>query len=163
MENYRIFSRDNKITALIKKTILYFLIALAVTFGVSLAIGYKYKIVATGSMEPVLHEMKTMVAIAPIDFRDVEVGDIVTWKSSDSPNAITFTHRVVEKLENGNYRTKGDARHDVDGGELTEDKFLGKVVFKSHLIGGTIIYIKNYLWQCIIAVVLFFLAYLAIC
>ena len=162
--NYEIFNRENKIIAFLKKTILYFVIALFFTFMVSLLLGYEYSIVKTASMEPTLHANRTMVVIAPVDMKDIKVGDIVTKDMVDP--APSVTHRVVRILENGNLKTLGDAERGgnktEDAWEVTPENYMGKVVAKSHFLGGVVQYLKIHLWESVIAIVIYFLAYLAI-
>lgn len=155
-----VFKEGNLFLTIFKKLVLYFLISVMLAFGVSLLVGYQYKIVRTGSMEPTLH-VWTLVAVRPVDFEDVKVGDIVTFSSSDKSSAITYTHRVVA-IEDGKLRTKGDANGNVDNSPIGEDRYLGVVEFHSYFIGLVITYIKSNILQCIIGAVIIFLTYLIV-
>lgn len=54
--------------------------------------GYKFMIVSSGSMEPVL-PVGSLVIVTPCDTEDLELGDIVTMNAG----GIYLTHRVVGK------------------------------------------------------------------
>lgn len=147
-----------------KKLITSFLMALAITFVVSLLFGYQYMIVMSGSMTPKI-PIHTMVILAPTDYQDLELNDIITYKSSGA-GVINFTHRVVEFSENGNVITAGDANIDPStnlpkrDGEIPESRYVGKVVGHIYPLGILIYYIKTNIIPCIVMVLVVFITYI---
>ncbi|MEG2688306.1 MAG: signal peptidase I [Clostridia bacterium] len=83
--------------------------------------------VETQSMEPTLNAGKVIVSVKPSSEKKVEVGDIVTFKTTKGQ---TVTHRIVEKVDGG-YRTKGDnPKNSVDDEVLTFDRIIAVMLFK---------------------------------
>lgn len=77
--------------------------------------------VMSGSMSPALRpgDLVIVKVEEPID-----IGDMVTVELGE----FTYTHRVVEKLEDGRFRLKGDANEDPDLGLIEASQIIGKVV-----------------------------------
>ena len=67
-------------------------IALIVTLVAMLVAGYKFMIVSSGSMEPML-PTGSLVIVTPCEYDDLQLGDIVTMDAG----GIYLTHRVVGK------------------------------------------------------------------
>ena len=142
--------------------------ALILTILIMLIAGYKFMIVSSGSMEPVL-PVGSLVIVTPCDYEDLELGDIVTMDAG----GINLTHRVVGKwdrstddvyayLEPGDegydtetvWVTKGDANAQPDG--PLNDDIVGKV-YDSHAFGwiGTCVrYIRQHVTMVIILVMI---------
>ena len=157
-----IFKEENLFWTIFKKLIGSFVLALALTFGVSLLVGYQYKIVASGSMTPYL-PIHSIVMIQPVEYEELKVGDIVTYRSSNTTGIVyTFTHRVVRIADNGNIITGGDANIQADGtikedGEIVESRVLGKVVAHSYPLGALVTYVKQNIFQCALVLIIIFL------
>ena len=69
--------------------------------------------IVSPSMNPVIKVYDVVVNIKPSGPEDIEIGDIITYVSTNSTSeGMTITHRVVAitKAENGNYeyQTQGD-------------------------------------------------------
>ena len=79
--------------------------------------------VMSGSMSPALRP-GDLVLIKEIEPSTINIGDVVTVKFGES----TYTHRVVERLEGGRFRLKGDANEEPDPGLIEESQIIGKVV-----------------------------------
>jgi signal peptidase I len=65
--------------------------------------------VESNSMDPLLDEGATILAVKPTSEEDIAVGDIVVFKSATSPNHVV--HRVIDTNSDENgiyYITKGD-------------------------------------------------------
>jgi len=144
-------------------------VALIVTIGVMLIAGYKFMIVSSGSMEPVL-PLGSLVIVTPCEYEDLECGDIVTMDA----NGINLTHRIVGKYdvnkitergyliegdegyaESKIWVTKGDASDTIDG--PLDDEIVGKV-YDSHAfgwIGDCVRYVRYNYTMVIILLVLF--------
>lgn len=92
----------------------------AVVFGTSIL-----KVV-TGSMEPSIHAGDYII-IKEIDRSELEEGDIICFYSSDSAiYGMLNTHRIVRRLEDGSFVTKGDANQAEDPVTVTADAIIGK-------------------------------------
>lgn len=72
-------------------------LALLATVGIMLLSGYKFMIVSSGSMEPIL-PVGSLVIVTPCDYEDLELGDIVTMDAG----GINLTHRIVGKYDSTN-------------------------------------------------------------
>ncbi|MDF2547565.1 MAG: signal peptidase [Anaerosolibacter sp.] len=91
-------------------------------------VGYQPMSVLTGSMMPLL-EPGDMIFVKEIETKEVEVGDVVTYRVDQST---LVTHRVVEVIqENGelSFRTKGDANNTEDHALVTNEQLLGSLAF----------------------------------
>ena len=97
--------------------------------------GHSFFRVVTGSMEPTLSVGELIVTKdEPID--RVAVGDIVSFRSQSADMLGTIiTHRVVEIDVNDSGETllltKGDANLSVDGRYVSDDNFIGRVIWTS--------------------------------
>lgn len=109
---------------------LYFLISGMVTGDKHPAVfGYSSAIVLSGSMEPELSVYDMIVTKAEDHY---EVGDVIMFRSSDRS---FVTHRVSEILDDGSYRTKGDANNTADLNSTSDARVAGKVVWVIPQIG----------------------------
>ena len=96
-------------------------------------------IIISPSMEPTI-KVEDAIVILRHDPEDLEVGDIITFLSSDPRySGITITDRIVgiEKSETGKifYRTKGDNNNSEDAALVSSDNVYGRVVIKIPKIG----------------------------
>lgn len=88
----------------------------------------EFKIVQSGSMEPVM-PVGSMVAIVP--HAEYAVGDIITF-GDDTKTRIPTSHRVVGVTrESGalHYLTKGDANEEADNAPVPHSAVIGAVEF----------------------------------
>lgn len=101
---------------------------------------YNAYVVLTGSMIPEIMP-KDVVVTKKRAVEELEVGDIITFISSDSRlSGIIVTHRIKEKLQDpvtGKYtfRTKGDANDVVDFALAESHNIIGEVIFKIPKVG----------------------------
>lgn len=116
---------------------------------------YGAYVILTGSMEPIIKPGDAVV-IRRVPEDEIAVGDVVTYRSTDSSYyGILITHRVVNiQEENGNkvYVMKGDHNPTVDRSSVLSSQVYGKVVMRIPKIG----YLKTFLassYGWIIAVV----------
>lgn len=149
------FKKENKVWSFIKSLIVSVVLGALITLGVSLCFGFRYKIVATGSMYPALVP-PTLVVIAPCDYDDLKVGDIANWDSVGGK--MTYTHRVVDFNDDGLAITKGDNNPSADGA-LSRERFNGKVIFKSDFAGKVINYLKANIFMVALVLIYLFLMY----
>lgn len=131
-------------------------ISLLVTVAIMLLCGYKFMIVSSGSMEPVL-PVGSLVIVTPCEYEDLKDGDIITKDAG----GIYLTHRIIGKYDETNTKkyltpedegyyeaeywiTKGDASDTIDP-KLTPEVIVGKV-YDAHAfawIGLIVRYIRN--------------------
>ncbi len=174
--------KNNKISRMVRGTIIAILIGILATFAISLIAGYKYKFVVTSSMEPTYKTKSCIIAVCPCDYKkDVKMGDVITWGAGKT----TFTHRVVGQVksndtENHTYTwiDADNIEHTVDGNttvglwvtrgdnptisETTiqvvgQSNFVGKVVFHSNFIGAIVNYIQSNLFLVVFCMIVIFI------
>lgn len=137
-----IYKRENKalkITLIVIKNIC---LALLITLVFAFATGFKFLNILTGSMTPTM-PVNTVVVVKKIPINQVELGDVITFKMGDS----NVTHRVVE-INNSNRNTvlytQGDAAQNQGSRDtVTEDNFVGVVVFHIPYLGVLLNLIKD--------------------
>lgn len=96
----------------------------AVVFGRSIV-----KVVS-GSMEPSIHDGDYII-IKKTDSSELKEGDIICFYSTDDEiYGKMNTHRIVRRLDDGSFVTKGDTSFSEDGNAVTADKIVGKYVGK---------------------------------
>lgn len=137
-----IYKRENKalkITLIVIKNIC---LALLITLVFAFATGFKFLNILTGSMTPTM-PVNTVVVVKKIPIDQVELGDVITFKMGDS----NVTHRVVEINNSGRNTvlyTQGDAAQNQGSREtVTEDNFVGVVVFHIPYLGVLLNLIKD--------------------
>lgn len=137
-----IYKRENKalkITLIVIKNIC---LALLITLVFAFATGFKFLNILTGSMTPTM-PVNTVVVAKKIPIDQVELGDVITFKMGDS----NVTHRVVEINNSGRNTvlyTQGDAAQNQGSREtVTEDNFVGVVVFHIPYLGVLLNLIKD--------------------
>ncbi|MEG1613670.1 MAG: signal peptidase I [Clostridia bacterium] len=83
--------------------------------------------VETESMEPTLDVGKVIVAVKPSSEDSVNVGDIITFKTTSGK---VVTHRIVDKID-GEFLTKGDNPiNSVDTERVTFKRIIAVMKFK---------------------------------
>ena len=101
---------------------------------------YNAYVVLTGSMEPEIMT-RDVVVTKKREPKEYEVGDIITFLSSDSRlSNIIVTHRIVNKYYDSatgkySYRTKGDANNTEDMALAEDYNIIGEVIFKIPKLG----------------------------
>lgn len=179
MDKVNVFEEKSAFLYYAKKLIVNFILGLIITFVISLCFGYQYKLIGSGSMMPTL-SVRSLVIVAPVDYEDLELGDIVTMKATeDSTSGVTFTHRIVGKFNPADpktpikpgeagydeataWQTQGDNRDTADTNPLTEGRVVGKVVANFNFVGYAITYIKSNIFLFTFFAVIFMFAYLII-
>ena len=103
-------------------------------------------VVLTGSMIPDIMP-KDVIFTKKVDIEDIEVGDVITFVSSDNRfTGSIITHRVVDIIhEEGTdkykFQTKGDNNNVADLALVEDYNVLGRVFFKIPKVG----YIQDFL------------------
>ncbi len=98
--------------------------------------------VASGSMRKYLEVGDVVIVDQKIDYRDLEIGEIIAYRY----NNIIIIHRLYDKVVVGNdyfFYTKGDANVDVDKYIIYPDTIVGKVKFKLTGIGLPTIWLNQ--------------------
>lgn len=84
--------------------------------------------VKTGSMDPTIEE-RSYIVVKRSDGSDIEIGDVITFKSPDPLLKGAYnTHRVVRIDANGNFITRGDANLKEDDYAISKDRVVAKYV-----------------------------------
>jgi len=107
------------------------LLGLALMLAAPRLWGLDFRAVASGSMEPTI-PLGALVAVQPVDASTVQPGDVITFRSLESPGLVV-THRVVEVTgspDSRAFRTKGDANDDVDMALVPAANVLGQALFR---------------------------------
>jgi signal peptidase len=92
---------------------------------------------------------KDVVVTKKREAKDLEVGDIITFLSSDPRlSNIIVTHRIKAKYYDATtnkytFQTKGDANNGPDQNLVPHDKVMGKVLFSVPFIGYAVEFIKK--------------------
>lgn len=168
MKFYRL-EKESMFTGLLGKVLRAFGYAVLITVIFAYILGYKFMIVSSGSMEPIL-PVGSLIIVTPRDYEDLELGDIVTMNKG----GYHLTHRVdgkiydntilskpgedgfdEEKWANGYWYTKGDNSDTKDGAFYPEE--LVGVVYESHCfgwIGDIVVYLKGNIKMLIADVVI---------
>lgn len=116
---------------------------------------YSAYVIVSQSMEPSIMRQDVIVT-RRINEADIKVGDVITFKSTDSRYyGITITHRIEEimTLENGGiaYVTKGDNNNVADASIVNYDNILGKVIICVPKIGYIQYFLtRSYGWLFVI-------------
>jgi len=100
-------------------------------------LGWQGVIVLTGSMEPALKVGGLAFMESESDPTTVKVGDIITFRSTKSPNR-QISHRVIELInddEGLRFRTKGDNSELPDQQLVPAGNLVGKVRFHLPYLG----------------------------
>ena len=101
---------------------------------------YNAYVVLTGSMVPEIMP-KDVVITKKRDPKDLEVGDIITFLSSDSRlSNIIVTHRIKNKYYDAttgrySFQTQGDANNTEDFALAEDTNIIGEVIFKIPKLG----------------------------
>ena len=89
--------------------------------------------IVSPSMTPVINVYDIVINIRPETPKDIQVGDIITYKSSAAnTEGMTITHRVIgiSQLPDGTYEymTQGDNNEEPDSLYVTYDNVIGKEI-----------------------------------
>ncbi len=114
--------------------------------------------IVSPSMVPAINVLDVVVTMRVNDPEDLEVGDIITFISTDYRySGILVTHRIydIEKTSNGEYlfTTKGDNNNTQDSTRISYDEIYGKVIFRIPKIGYIQYYLSSILGWIVIIVV----------
>ena len=129
-----------KICQIINNIIIAVLIVLVCLFFVPKIFGCENLAVLSGSMEPKI-SVGSMVIVQEVDPNDLEVGDIITYKISDTT---LVTHRIVSIDQDAQQIvTKGDANDVIDGEPVSFSNVVGKLFISIPFLGYISIYMQG--------------------
>ena len=92
----------------------------------SFFIGDFFSVIMSGSMEPAI-PVGSIVVVGRVNPEDVEVGDVIAFRTGESRTI----HRVIDRVvEDGSiyFRTKGDANEDPDPWLVRPEDICGIVI-----------------------------------
>ena len=84
--------------------------------------------IVSGSMTPRIN-VGDVVVSRPVDADDVdsfEAGDVVTFRDPEQDRLVT--HRIIEVLDDGTFRTRGDANRDADRTPVPRDHVVARPI-----------------------------------
>ena len=90
--------------------------------------------IVSPSMTPVIKVYDVVVNVKTSSPKDIQIGDIITYKSvASTSEGMTITHRVVniDQLPDGTYEymTQGDNNSEPDSSYVAYDQIIGKEIF----------------------------------
>lgn len=114
--------------------------------------------IVSPSMTPVINVYDVVVNVKAEDPSEIEVGDIITYKSqAASSEGMTITHRVIaiDQLPDGTYEylTQGDNNSEPDSLYVTFDNVIGKEIMILPAIGRLQFLIANHKWWLILLII----------
>ncbi len=117
-----------------------------------------FYVVASGSMIPALEVYDVLVVQGNIPFEDVRLGDIIVFDRPSDHNRV-IVHRVISFIDDNpkTIMTKGDAnRASIPGTDypITQDEYIGKVVYTIPDIGYATQALKPPVNYIIIAIII---------
>ena len=98
-------------------------------------LGYNYKTVLTGSMEPVIPVGSIVITKEQSSY---EMEDIISFQEEGS----VITHRIIS-IDRERYITKGDANNVADTEEVQQKQILGKVILMIPLLGYLVMWLMS--------------------
>jgi signal peptidase len=143
----------NEIWGITKEIFIAFLlfVAIQVVLYVILGVYPAYRVVVSGSMEPVFYR-GDVVFIKHMNPDNLLEGDILVFKNpyDDTP----IVHRIIKITQQGDTRyfaTKGDNNFSPDSyyppPGIPEDGIVGKVIFKVPKVGLVALWFKDVWWR----------------
>ncbi|NQX04869.1 S26 family signal peptidase [Rathayibacter sp. VKM Ac-2856] len=118
--------RSTRLRTIATWTVTALIAALVLAAFLFHASGGRWFIVQTPSMGTAA-PVGTLVLTAPTALEDIEVGDVVSFHPSTTPDE-TYTHRVVDLADDGALVTRGDINGATDPWATGAEQLIGKVV-----------------------------------
>lgn len=98
-------------------------------------LGYNYKTVLTGSMEPAIPVGSIVITKEQSSY---EMEDIISFQEEGA----IITHRIIS-IDREQYITKGDANNVADTEEVQQKQILGKVILTIPLLGYLVMWLMS--------------------
>lgn len=145
------FAIVKKIHDILTSVLTAIIVVFALVFVISRAFGIQIYTVISGSMEPQYH-VGSVIFVKPTEPYEIAVGDVITFKLTDS---VIATHRVVRiDTENESFYTKGDNNEYEDIEPVKFSELVGCPVFTLPLVGYVVVFLKSPLGISIIVLVI---------
>ncbi|MCL2354442.1 MAG: signal peptidase I [Oscillospiraceae bacterium] len=120
--------------------------------------GFKPYIIQTGSMEPDLR-VNSLIVVRQGGFDRVQVGDDISYRAPGFD--VNVCHRVIEITEEG-FHTQGINNNQPDEFVVTEEDFVGIVVFNSNITVFIIYAFQNHPVITILTILVVVMVFVAI-
>jgi len=134
--------------------ILYNLIILFQVFAKSNTtpnvLGHKTFVIISGSMVPEL-QIGDIAVVKNVEKSELKVGDVISFREG---NTVT-THRISGILEDGKYKTKGDANNADDTNPVEYANIEGKLAFSIPKIGYLVILVQNKVGIIVVGILIY--------
>lgn len=128
----------------------YFTITAKIMHKDSFFFGFKPYVIVSESMDPTIKKYGIII-IKKVNYNKIVERDIITYKLNENTNVC---HRVTN-ITNQGFITKGDNSKVQDLNYVTEDNFVGKVIFISNILANYLqFYNTNGIFLAVIAPVL---------
>ncbi len=127
------------------RALAWVIIAAAALFVVLYFLGIRPYAVATGSMEPAIHQGSLCFINERTPFEEVTPGQVIAFKTGE----MLVTHRAV-RVENGSITTKGDANNTEDSAKVTRENYIGKNEAVIPFFGKIPIYVRTFSGKCVV-------------
>ena len=98
-------------------------------------LGYNYKTVLTGSMEPAIPVGSIVITKEQSSY---EIEDIISFQEEGA----IITHRIIS-IDRERYITKGDANNVADTEKVQQKQILGKVILTIPLLGYLVMWLMS--------------------
>lgn len=105
-----------------------------------LVTGWERVVLTSGSMQPAIDPgdvVLTSTAVHPLD-----PGTVIVFENPNKPGSL-ITHRIIENLPDGSYRTKGDANAQADVSPVAQDTVVGRGVTLVPAVGLPVIWARQ--------------------
>ena len=107
------------------------------------AFGFTTMIVMSGSMSGDAEdhiEVGDMIVAKTVNPSDLKVGDIISFMENETT---AVTHRIIEILDDGSFRTKGDANNAEDQEPVKPEQIIGKFIFRIPKLGDAAMFMQT--------------------
>ncbi len=121
----------------------FFLVQSRISGGKPTVFGYQMYVVLSGSMKPAF-DTGSVVFVKPTAPNEIAEGDIITFSSTSDENRLT-THRVVgiNRENELNFITRGDANNVNDPNPVAADNLVGRVTGSVPLVGYLLSFVQT--------------------
>jgi len=136
LRHLRIFRHLNRVLSWLGIVMVALLVSMLVFVALApRTLGWKFVVVAGGSMEPTL-QYDAVAVMDDVDPASIKPGDVVMFNDPAKAGR-TVTHRVVAVSEDGaSLTTKGDANNAADQVPLPRANIRGKYMFSVPAVGA---------------------------
>lgn len=113
----------------------YLVVVTALALGALLPplFGVSATTIVSGSMRPAVNTGDVVLAGPAINVADLGVGDVVTFRDPEHDRLVT--HRIVEVLDDGRFRTRGDANRDIDRIPISAEHIVARPILLIPMAG----------------------------